>query len=67
MKFWCNVCDAVSVDSEDKSTGTVYEAVGHVVKHDNKTVEECQCIVFSVCNDCKLEDTVKPTQLELKE
>ena len=62
MKLWCNVCDCVLVDSKDKSTGTMYEAYGHVINYQNRSLKDSETIIFSVCSKCKLTDTVIPTE-----
>ena len=63
MKLWCNVCDMNLVDQEDKSTGIVYKVEGHIADYKNKTLSDNYTIVvFSVCTECKLKETVTPTE-----
>ena len=60
QSFWCSVCDAVEVHSDDPTTGTFYNIFGHQWNHQTQDCGDYHMVIFAVCHNCK------PDMVELK-
>ena len=56
QKFWCNICDAHIVDSEDIISGSFYTQFGHSYnKAEKDYTGEYVGVMFAVCKHCQKE------------
>jgi hypothetical protein len=73
--FWCHVCDHNQVHSNDTKTGKFYQVFGHQYLPAMKVVNgkyemqpqgsgDYHSIVFAVCNECNLLDSLREINLE---